>query len=203
MKFTHNTHHLTQLLVVLTLLHFKGPGNCFGPTTVDASPREVQDVDYEVWGADQSNSVEGQNQLGIRGGFLWVWNKTSIETQIDGGPDAVPLGCKPMQEQGPCDLFDIFPTELKEVDSNNQETTKTLGSLDGVGRWHGIRRDPTTNKYVLANIFAPGGGYVGIIDTRTKESIALFRVTKYAFTGMDAGDRSVHMSFWSAGRLHF
>lgn len=41
-------------------------------------------------------------------------------------------------------------------------------------------------------MFAPDGGYVGIIDARRKEAIALFRVTD-----MNVG-RSVHMSFWTA-----
>lgn len=53
-------------------------------------------------------------------------------------------------------------------------------------------QDPL-NKYVNANFFVPGGGYVGVIDTETKEAIALFRVTKF---NTSAG-RSVHMSFWT------
>jgi len=39
-------------------------------------------------------------------------------------------------------------------------------------------------------MFAPGGGYVGVVDVASKEAIALFRVTAFG-TG-----RSVHMSFF-------
>lgn len=37
--------------------------------------------------------------------------------------------------------------------------------------------------------------YVGIIDTETKEAIALFRATAFNFD--DTSDRSIHMSFWT------
>jgi hypothetical protein len=56
---------------------------------------------------------------------------------------------------------------------------------------HGLIPDPQ-NRYFTVNVFAPDGGYVGIIDARRKEAIVLFRVTD-----MNVG-RSVHMSFWKA-----
>ncbi len=52
--------------------------------------------------------------------------------------------------------------------------------------------DPS-KRYVTANIFTPGGGFVGVIDAATKEAIGLFRVAKT--TGTATG-RSVHMSIW-------
>lgn len=155
-----------------------------------------KEVDYEVWGSDQSNSVPGQSAVGVRGGYLWVWDSASIESQINGDGDATPLPCSPEATQGPCDLFEIFPTNLAQMNSDGTPTGNTLGDLPSVGRWHGVRKDPSSNKYVLASIFARGGGYVGIIDTRTKEAIALFRVTNFSFSD-GAGDRSVHMGFWS------
>ena len=112
---------------------------------------------------------------------------------------AAPLPCKPGTQRGPCDFFDIFPGNLVQKNSNGTPTGKTLKDLEFVGTWHGIIKDPS-NKYVLASLFAKGGGYVGTIDTRTKGAVALFRVTKYSFQGSPAGgDRSVHMTFWSAG----
>ena len=51
--------------------------------------------------------------------------------------------------------------------------------------------DPQS-RYMNLNIFAPKGGYVGIMDGETKEAIALFRVS-----GTSSG-RSVHMSFWNS-----
>lgn len=160
----------------------------------DGKPTKI--VDYEVWGADQSNSVPDQTSLGVKGSYLWIWDSASMEAQIEGTQEATPLPCTPRASEGPCNLMEIFPANLAQVNADG-ETGSTLGKLAAFGRLHGTRRDPTS-KYVLANIFARGGGYVGIIDTRTKEAIALFRVTSFAFTG-GSGDRSVHMSFWSTG----
>eukprot|EP00984_Skeletonema_dohrnii_P007013 scaffold2499_cov70-Skeletonema_dohrnii-CCMP3373.AAC.1 len=143
---------------------------------------------YEVWGADQSNSVAGETPAGVKGSFLWVWDSESIADQLAGGADATPLSCTPNDTVGPCNLLDIFPQDLKEVGSH-----AALEDLTAFGRLHGVINDPS-NLYVTANIFAPSGGYVGIIDTKTKEAIALFRVTK---TTGNASGRSVHMSFWS------
>ena len=101
-----------------------------------------------------------------------------------------------VEPAGPCDLLDVFPQTLVEVDARGEPTGQTLGDLDGFGRLHGMLADPQ-NRYVNANIFAPGGGFVGVIDTRTREAIGLFRVTG---TNVGGGTdvRSVHMSFWSA-----
>ena len=43
----------------------------------------------------------------------------------------------------------------------------------------------------------PNGGYIGIIDTRRKEAIALFRVTG-TNVGGGVDVRSVHMSLWDS-----
>ena len=142
---------------------------------------------YEVWASDQSNSVPGETSAGVKGSYLWIWDSSAIQEQLNGGTDAKPLSCTTAPE-GPCDLLDIFPQDLTDG------TGGTLGSLPAFGRLHGVIKDPQ-NLYVNANIFAPGGGYVGIIDTETKEAIGLFRVTETDFpTGPK---RSVHMSFWT------
>ena len=65
------------------------------------------------------------------------------------------------------------------------------------GRLHGVLQDPQ-NKYVTANIFAPSGGYVGVIDTTTKEAIALFRVTKMSLSDGASVTRNVHLSLFTA-----
>ncbi len=160
---------------------------------------------YEIWAADQSNTVPNQTALGLRGGHLWIWNDEAIKQTItDPKKAAAPLPCKPKPKNGPwigpCDIFDIFKGDLVQMNLNGA-TGYTLQQLDNVGTWHGIVKD-RSNKYVLARLFARGGGYVGIIDTRTKGAVALFRVTKYSHTGdtgAPTGDRLVHMTFWSAG----
>ena len=139
---------------------------------------------YEVWASDQSNSVADAGALGIKGSFLWIWDSDDIEEQLDGGYDAEPIGCKP-GTKGPCDLLDLFPQDLEESTSGMQ-----LKDLTGFGRLHGVIADPQ-QRYVAANIFAPNGGYLGVIDTHTKEAVALFRVTELS------GSRSVHMSLWN------
>ncbi len=158
---------------------------------------------YEIWGADQSSTVPNQASLGLRGGSLWIWTEDAIQKTMSKKP-VIPLPCKPKPASGtwagPCDWFDIFPGVLAQQGSGGS-TGKTLNDLDNVGVWHGIVKDPS-NKYVLASLFAKGGGYVGIIDSRSKGAVALFRVTKYSHTGdtgAPSGDRSVHMTFWSAG----
>ena len=144
---------------------------------------------YEVWGSDQSNSEAGQSSAGKYGSFLWVWDSTDIQEQLNGGADAKPLSCTPGAPEGPCNLLEIFPSTLEDSLSG-----AILGTLPGFGRLHGVLADKF-NRYVAANIFVPTGGYVGVIDTETKEAIALFRVTA---TNANPNERSVHMSFWSA-----
>ena len=152
---------------------------------------------YEVWASDQSNSVAGAAGVGVSGSYLWIWDSADIEAQIAGGPDARPLACERFdggntsKNVGPCDLRDVFPQTLVELDAEGAPTGNTLADLPSFGRLHGMIADPQ-NRYVNANIFAPGGGYVGVIDTRTKEAVGLFRVPE---TG---SGRSVHMSFWAA-----
>ena len=152
---------------------------------------------YEVWASDQSNSVAGQTGVGLKGSYLWIWDSADIEAQLAGGADAQPLACERFdggnaaKNVGPCDLLDVFPQTLRELDADGNPTGRTLADLPRFGRLHGMIADPQ-NRYVNANIFAPDGGYVGVIDTRTKEAIGLFRVPS---TGTG---RSVHMSFWAA-----
>jgi hypothetical protein len=158
---------------------------------------------YEVWGADQSNSVAGVASAGTDGSYLWIWDSVDIEAQLAGGPTAQPLGCgrnnngNAPSNVGPCDLHDVFPGSLTEVGPGGAPTGSELDDLNGFGRLHGMLPDPS-GDYVTANIFAPDGGYVGVIDTSTKEAIALFRVTgTNVGGGSEVRSRSVHMSFFS------
>ncbi|MEA5595717.1 hypothetical protein [Rivularia sp. UHCC 0363] len=149
---------------------------------------------YEIWGSDQSNSVAGVESRGVNGGWIWVWDSKDVEKQLKNGKrEAKPLGCDGNNRpgEGPCDIRDVFPASLVEYNSSEQPTGNTLDDLPAFGRLHGMLPDPQ-NKYMNANIFAPNGGYVGIIDGRTKGAVALFRVT-----GTNVG-RSVHMSFWNS-----
>ncbi|MBV6628138.1 MAG: hypothetical protein KI793_35335 [Rivularia sp. (in: Bacteria)] len=148
---------------------------------------------YEIWGSDQSNSVAGVSSRGVNGSLIWVWDSKDVKKQLRYGREAKPLGCDGRNRagEGPCDIRDVFPASLKEYNSSRQPTGNTLGNLPAFGRLHSMLPDPQ-NKYMNANIFAPNGGYVGIIDGRTKGAVALFRVT-----GTNIG-RSVHMSFWNS-----
>ncbi len=175
-----------------------------GPTSYE-SPRKLGRSNYEIWAADQSSTVPNQIALGARGGRLWIWKDKAIQGTIS-NKTTPPLPCKPKPSSGPwvgpCDLFDIFPGSLSQMNSTGP-TGKTLQELDNIGVWHGLVKDPS-NKYVLASLFARGGGYVGIIDTRTRGAVALFRVTKYRHEGITtgttpSGDRSVHMTLWTSG----
>lgn len=47
------------------------------------------------------------------------------------------------------------------------------------------------------DFFAPNGGFVGIVDTKTKEAIALFQLTKTKYAPNNTTGRSVHMSYWA------
>jgi hypothetical protein len=165
-----------------------------------ASGKSDDDVAYEVWASDQSNSVSDAGSRGVKGSYIWIWDSEDINTQLSGGPDAVPSGCDRFRRDrpsspGPCDLLDVFPQDLKEYNADGQPTGNTLADLQGFGRLHGMLIDPQ-QRYLTVNIFAPSGGYVGVIDTHFRNALALFRVT-----GADNGNavnRNVHMSFWNA-----
>lgn len=96
---------------------------------------------YEIWGSDQSNSISGNTSAGTNGSYLWIWDGNAINDEA-----AMPLACAPGSANGPCDLWDVFPTSL----TSNGATLN-----DKFGRLHGMLKDPQ-NKYVTANIFAPG-----------------------------------------------
>eukprot|EP00568_Trieres_chinensis_P011220 CAMPEP_0183297052 /NCGR_PEP_ID=MMETSP0160_2-20130417/4431_1 /TAXON_ID=2839 ORGANISM="Odontella Sinensis, Strain Grunow 1884" /NCGR_SAMPLE_ID=MMETSP0160_2 /ASSEMBLY_ACC=CAM_ASM_000250 /LENGTH=581 /DNA_ID=CAMNT_0025458787 /DNA_START=133 /DNA_END=1878 /DNA_ORIENTATION=+ len=156
--------------------------------------RALKKANYEIWASDQSNSVAGISATGVRGSYLWIWNSADIERQLSGGPDATPLGCG--QTTGPCDLLKVFPQDLKEFDASGSWTGNYLEDMSNFGRLHGMISDPQ-QRYVTANIFHPNGGFVGIIDARRKEAVALFRVTGTNVGGA-VDKRSVHMSFFDA-----
>mmetsp|Transcript_27182 Transcript_27182/g.32137 ORF Transcript_27182/g.32137 Transcript_27182/m.32137 type:complete len:626 (-) Transcript_27182:326-2203(-) len=165
---------------------------CVSGSDVSTKCAEACGNCYEVWGSDQSNSVPSQSSAGINGSYLWIWDSKSIGTQLEGGADATPLSCTPSDSTGPCNLLDVFPSVLVE-NSSTGVLPNTLSDLPKFGRLHGMLKDPQ-NKYVTANIFAPGGGYIGVIKTSTKEAVALFRVTAF---DQNPNERSVHLSFWS------
>lgn len=157
------------------------------------------DKGYQVWASDQSNSVSDAGALGVKGSFIWIWDSKDIERQIQQGIDALPLGCdRPFKGKnasvGPCDLLEVFPPNLKEYDSDGKFTGNKLSDLEGFGRLHGMLIDPQ-QRYLTVNIFAPSGGYVGVIDAEKRHAIALFRVTG-ANNGTNI-NRNVHMSFWN------
>ncbi|WP_264324689.1 hypothetical protein [Romeriopsis navalis] len=165
------------------------------PIGADAQSVPPGSPEYEIWGSDQSNSVSGAPSRGVSGSFLWVWDSGDMQRQLQTGQAAQPIGCdgQNVAGEGPCDLHDVFPNTLAEYDANGS-TGKTLKDLPKFGRLHGMLPDPQ-NRYMNANIFAPGGGYVGIIDGETKEAVALFRVAETNGSGVK---RSVHMSFWNS-----
>lgn len=163
-----------------------------GMLTASIALAKTNQNQYEIWGADQSNSVADANSRGVSGSWIWVWDSKDVEKQLKNGKSAEPLGCdgKNCAGDGPCNLHDVFLSSLVEHDANGP-TGNSLGDLPSFGRLHGMVPDPQ-NRYMNVNLFAPGGGYVGIIDGETKEAVALFRVT-----GTNAGS-SVHMSFWNS-----
>jgi hypothetical protein len=127
---------------------------------------------------------------------MWIWDSADIEAQLAGEPAAMPMGCdgKNTKEAGPCDVNEVFPGKLKEYDASGKFTGNRLDDLPAFGRLHGMLPDPQ-NQYMNINMFAPGGGYVGIVKGDTKEAVALFRVTSTNGTGVQ---RSLHMSFWNS-----
>lgn len=161
-------------------------------SVASAGPVLANSGGYEIWGSDQSNSVSDVTSRGVNGSFMWIWDNKDMEKQLSGGKAAKPLGCdgKNRAGDGPCDVHEVFPSSLAEHDGNGL-TGNMLGDLPAFGRLHGMLPDPQ-NRYMNINMFAPGGGYVGIVDGETKEAVALFRVT-----GTNAG-RSLHMSFWNS-----
>ena len=42
----------------------------------DNSDDTDDDDVYEVWGSDQSNSVQGAGALGVVGSYLWIWGSS-------------------------------------------------------------------------------------------------------------------------------
>lgn len=161
----------------------------------------AQAVDYELWAADQSNSVAGMPGIAQSGSFLQIFDSADVEDYMNGGPAAAPQPCAGVP--APCDIHALFPGTLVENDVNGP-TGATLdtsnpvgpeGKIRSIGRLHGALPDPQ-HKYVNMNFFSGGRGYVGILSADTKEAVALWRVTK-----TNAGE-SLHMSFWSADGNH-
>jgi hypothetical protein len=165
----------------------------FATATTIAS-RKIGRASYEVWGCDQSNTVPGLDALGVQGSFLWIWDSNDVKEVIKTGVTPLSKPCTPDAKSGPCDLLQMFPGTLLDSVSN-----QALSESEGFGRWHGVTVDPQ-NRYVIANIFAPNGGYIGIVDVETRGAVGLFRATLTTFdVGSDTNKttRNVHMSFWN------
>ena len=102
-------------------------------TTQDA-PYDTCPATYEIWASDQSNTVEGQSSLGVKGSFLWIFDSKSVNGQLQDGIGATSLPCTPGATEGPCDVMDIFPSTLVAANGSG----KTLGDPDSkFGRLHG------------------------------------------------------------------
>ncbi len=178
----------------------------------------VQAVEYEVWAADQSNSVASTG-AGQDGSLLWIWDSESnpgagivgVREYLAGpanGTQPTVLPCRSGTVPGPCDIKAIFPGTLLEFSSTvggaaMAATGGILSDTGNIARLHGAIPDPQ-NQYVNINLFSSdgptagpnGNGFVGIISGDTKEPVALFRVSQ---TNAPSGDgRSLHMSFWNA-----
>ena len=182
-------------MLTSSLKHFLAFAAAAAPFCVLGQGNSPTGAGYEVWASDQSNSVPNQASLGVKGSYLWIWDSGDIETQVGGGPAAVPLPCSSADTAGPCDVFTIFSPTLQEYNANGF-TGNTLNDLPLFGQLHGVLKDPQ-NRYVTANMFALGGGYVGVMDTQTKQAVGLFRVTQFGY-GASSSGRSVHMSFWNS-----
>ena len=57
-----------------------------------AGPVLANSDGYEIWGADQSNSVSGVASRGVTGSYMWIWDSKDVEKQLSGGKDAQALG---------------------------------------------------------------------------------------------------------------
>ena len=101
-----------------------------GPPTEQPTNNPIA-TGYHIWAADQSNSAPGQTALGVKGGFLWVFDSVDIDIQLAGGVDAKPLPCSPTATVGPCDVLTIFPPTLINTSG------EALNVLAGFGRLHG------------------------------------------------------------------
>jgi hypothetical protein len=100
---------------------------------------------YHLWAVDQSNTAPNQTALGVKGGFLWVYDSVDISEQILNRVDAKPLPCSPSATVGPCNVLDMFPSKL--VDS---QEGLTLDQLSGFGRLHGALPSHD-GQYINAN----------------------------------------------------
>ncbi len=160
-----------------------------GSATVPGAGITPRGIPYEVWGTDQSNTVADAGGRGLQGSNMWIWDSADVETQLAGGAAAAPIPCNNGATPGPCAMEAIFPGDL--VDEEGTALSDAFGA--GFARMHGSLPDPR-GKYMNVNMFAPGGGYVGIMDGKSKSAVALFRVSK---NGGPTANRSVHMSFWN------
>ena len=64
--------------------------------------------EYEVWAADQSNSVSGVTEFGHEGSYIWVWKSKDVNKQLKDGTPADSVGCGLLDANipgaGPCDI---------------------------------------------------------------------------------------------------
>lgn len=116
------------------------------------------------------SALIGQSALGVKGGFIWIWDSEAIEQQLAGGSDAVPLPCTPNAETGPCNTLEVFPSTLLENDGSGG-TGNTLGDEGALfGRLHGMVKDPH-NRYVNANFFVKGKQKIHAVLTAKRKAL--------------------------------
>jgi DNA-binding beta-propeller fold protein YncE len=123
---------------------------------------------YEVWLTDQNNTrgYSGSATRGTHGGRLLIYDGDDLDAES-----------RPTNRPQIIDLGDLFA-----LGSNN-----TTGA--NVVRPHMIVPDPHHNFVALAFV---GSGHVAIIDGKTKQAKALFRMS-----AGDAGARQAHAAFWT------
>lgn len=126
----------------------------------------AQDSNYEIWMSDQGNTqgITVTNPKGSYGGKVRIYSSKDLEKN------------PPINNPLVLDVAtDLFPT-----------APQTTG--DNVNRIHGILTAPDY-QYVTLNFVA--SGHLGIVNSKTKQPICLFRTTQTS-TG-----RQNHMSFVS------
>ena len=140
------TARMWHLLPKLTLVAI-----IVGISPAHADDNNDNNVNYEVWVSDQTNSkgISVTADTGTHGGFLRVYKSSDLEQK------------PPVNNPLNLDVADLFSNAL-------------VGTGSNVIRLHGALPSPNHN-YMNVNFVA--SGHVGIIDARTKTAVALFRTT--------------------------
>jgi len=117
-----------------------------------AAPLASQNVAYEVWLSDQTNSqgFSAAAPNGTSGGFIRIYDSADLDN---------PSG--PIDRPANLDASTIFPATV---------------TPDGapVVRLHGILPDPTSRVMAVSFVVS---GHLGLVDGATRRGICLFRTT--------------------------